>query len=178
MRCYHRGSTAITAVETPRDRRRVVSLLFHDCTAIVLRRHGSDGGATAVLVRWHGDYGGAGGDPTDIGPTCGSTAEVLNMFKVSAVPQQRTAMLTVFRGATAITDRTTAEPQRLWRCHCGSCRTSTAVAPRLRCDGGRRSAVLTIFRDATAINDGTTAIMAVPLRFMPYKYRSGTAPPV
>ena len=47
----------------------------------------------------------------------------------------------------------------------------------------RRSAVLTVFRDTTAINDGTTscgttAIMAVPLRFMPYKYRSGTGPPV
>ena len=41
--------------------------------------------------------------------------------------------------------------------------TSTAVAPRLRCDGGRRSAVI-IVRDATAINDGNTAIMAVSLR--------------
>ena len=47
----------------------------------------------------------------------------------------------------------TVEPRRSWRCHCGLCRTSTAVAPRLRCDGGRMSAVLTIFRDATAIND-------------------------
>ena len=47
---------------------------------------------------------------------------------------------------------------------------------------------MTIVRDATAINDGTTAIMAVSLRnhgdnggalrFMPYKHRSGTAPPV
>ena len=43
-------------------------------------------------------------------------------------------------------------------------RSGTAVAPRLRCDGGRRSAVMTILRDATAINDGTTAIMAVSLR--------------
>ena len=74
-------------------------------------------------------------------------------------------MLTVFRGATAINDGTTAEPLRPWRCNYGLCRTSTAVAPRLRCDGGRRSAVMTILRDATAINDGTTAIMAVPLRF-------------
>ena len=46
----------------------------------------------------------------------------------------------------------------------GLCRTSTAVAPGLRCDGGRRSAVVTILRDATAITDGTTAIMAVSLR--------------
>ena len=73
-------------------------------------------------------------------------------------------MLTVFRGATAINDGTTAEPLRPWRCNYGLCRTSTAVAPRLRCDGGRRSAVMTILRDAMAINDGTTAIMAVSLR--------------
>ena len=86
------------------------------------------------------------------------------MFKVSAVPPRRSAMLTVFRGATAINDGTTAEPLRPWRCNYGLCRTSTAVAPRLRCDGGRRSAVMTSLRDATAINDGTTAIMAVSLR--------------
>ena len=135
------------------------------------------------------------------------------MFKVSAVPPRMSAMLTVFRGATAINEGTTAEPLRPWRCNYGLCRTSTAVAPRLRCDGGRRSAVMTILRDATTINDGTTAIMAVSLRnhgdnggatavyavqapqwyrasgvtgvlqkrtlrFMPYKHRSGTAPPV
>ena len=41
-----------------------------------------------------------------------------------------------FRGATAINDGTTAETRRSWRCHCGLCRTSTAVAPRLRCDEG------------------------------------------
>ena len=86
------------------------------------------------------------------------------MFKVSAVPPRRSAMLTVFRGATAINDGTTAEPLRPWRYNYGLCRTSTAVAPRLRCDGGRRSAVMTLLRDATAINDGTTAIMAVSLR--------------
>ena len=73
-------------------------------------------------------------------------------------------MLTVFRGATAINDGTTAEPLRPWRCNYGLCRTRTAVPPRLRCDGGRRSAVMTILRDATAINDGTTAIMEVSLR--------------
>ena len=95
------------------------------------------------------------------------------MFKVSAVPPRRSAMLTVFRGATAINDGTTAEPRRSWRCQCGLCRTSTAVAPRLRCDGTstaearrntfkvsavlpRRSAVLTVFHGATTINDGTT----------------------
>ena len=57
------------------------------------------------------------------------------MFKVYAVPPPRSAVLTVFRGATAINDGSTAEPRRSWRCHCGF-RTSTAVAPRLRCDGG------------------------------------------
>ena len=89
------------------------------------------------------------------------------MFKVSAVPPRRSAVLTVFRGATAINDGTTAEPRR-------SCRTSTAVAPRLRCDGTstaearrnmlkvaavlpRRSAVFTVVRGATTINAGTSA---------------------
>ena len=97
---------------TVRDRRRVAILLFRDCTAVVLRRHCGDGGATAVLVRHHG---GAAAIPLRIGPTRGGTAEVLNMFKVSAVPPRRSAVLTVFRGATAITDGTTAEPRRSWR---------------------------------------------------------------
>ena len=67
----------------------------------------------------------------------GSTTEARrNMLKVSAVPSQRSAVLTVFRGATAINDVTTAEPRRSWRCHCGLCRISTAVVPGLRCDGG------------------------------------------
>ena len=66
-----------------------------------------------------------------------STAEARrNMFKVAAVPPRRSAVLTVFRGATTINDGTTVEPRRSWRCHCGLCRTSTAVAPHLRCDGG------------------------------------------
>ena len=113
------------------------------------------------------------GDPTADWLNPRWPAEVLNMFKVSAVPPRRYAMLTVFRGATAITDGTTAEPRRSWRCQCSLCRTSTAVAPRLRCDRTstaearpnmlkvaavppRRSAVLTVFRGATTINDGTT----------------------
>ena len=49
----------LTAVEPPRDRRRVAILLVRDCTAVVLRRHGGDGGATAVLVWCHGGHGGA-----------------------------------------------------------------------------------------------------------------------
>ena len=50
-----------------------------------------------------------------VSPTRGGIAEVLNMFKVSAVhPPRRSAVLTVFRGATAINDGTTAEPRRSW----------------------------------------------------------------
>ena len=104
---------------------------------VLLWGHDGDGGATAVLVRCHGGHGGHGGaaaTPLRIGPTRGGTAEVLNMFKVFAVPPRRSAVLTVFGSATAIND----EPRRSWRCHCGLCRTSTAVAPRLRCDGGSR----------------------------------------
>ena len=74
--------------------------------------------------------------PLRIGQACCGIAEVLNMFKVSTVPPPRSAVLTVFRGATAINDGTTPEPRQSLRCHCGLCRTSTAVAPRLRCDGG------------------------------------------
>ena len=72
-------------------------------------------------------------------PHCGlaQPVDVLNMFKVSAVPPRTSAVLTVFCGDTAINYGTTAEPRRSWRCHCGLCRTSTAVASRLRCDGGR-----------------------------------------
>ena len=151
---------------------------------VPLRGHGGDGGATAVLVRCHGGHGGAAATSLRIGPTPSGTAEVLNIFKVSAVPPRRSAVLTVFGGATAINDGTTGEPRqprRSWRCHCDLCRTSTAVAPRFRCDGGstaearrnmlqvsavppRRSAVLTVFRGATATNDGTTAEPRQPRR--------------
>ena len=41
----------LTAVEPPRDRRSVASLHFRDCTAVVLRRHGGDGGATVGARR-------------------------------------------------------------------------------------------------------------------------------
>ena len=51
------------------------------------------------------------------------------------MPARRSAVLTAFRGATAINDGTTAEPRRSWRCHCCLCRTSTVVAPRLLCVG-------------------------------------------
>ena len=131
--------THLTAVEPPRDSRRVASLHFRDCTAVVLRRHGGDegataghvgdegataghvgdGGADAVLVRRHGGHGGDAATRLRIGPTRGGTVEVLNMFKVSAVPPRRSAVLTVFGGATAINDGTTAEPRRSRLCHCG-----------------------------------------------------------
>ena len=156
---------------------------------VLLRGHGGDGGATAVLVRCHGGHCRAAATPLRISPTRDDTAEVLNMLKVSAVTPRRSAVLTVFGGATAINDGITAEPRRSWRCHCGLCRTSTAVAPRLRCDGGSTAES---FRRATAKvrgfdsfwrcygdqwrnHCGTTAIIAVPLRFMSYKHRSGTA---
>ena len=83
-----------------------------------------------VLPRGHGGDGGAAATPLRIDPTRDDTAEV------SAVPPRRTAVLTVFCGATAINDGITAETRRSRRCHCGLCRTSTAVAPRIRCDGG------------------------------------------
>ena len=113
-------------------------------------------GTTAVMAV-PGGNGGASAIPLRIGPTSRGTAEVLNMFKVAAVPPRRFAMLTVFRGTTAINDGTSAEPRRSWRYHFGLCRTNTAVAPRPRCDGDIMSAVLTICRGFTAINDETTA---------------------
>ena len=95
-----------------------------------LRNHDDHGGATAVDVvqapQWHRAFGDGG-----------SSAEVRrNRLKVSAVPPRSSAVLTVFRGATAVNGGTTAEPRRSWRCHCGLCRTSTAASPGLRCDGG------------------------------------------
>ena len=41
----------LAAVEPQRDRRRVASLHFRDCTAVVLRRQGGDGDATAGARR-------------------------------------------------------------------------------------------------------------------------------
>ena len=61
-------------------------------------------GATAVMA--------VPRDATADWPTRGGTKEVLKMLKVSAVPPRRSAVLTVFCGATAINDGTTAEPRR------------------------------------------------------------------
>ena len=63
---------------------------------VLLLGHCGDGGATAVIVRCHGSHGVAAATPLWIGPTRDGTAEVLNMFKVSAVPSRRSAVLTVF----------------------------------------------------------------------------------
>ena len=92
------------------------------------------------------------------------------MFKVSAVPPRRSAVLAVFRSPTAINDGTTAEPRRSWRCHCVYAvqvpqwhRASGVTGLVLRnmfkvvAVPPRRSAVLTVFCGATTINDGTTA---------------------
>ena len=92
-----------------------------------------------------------------VGPTRGGPAEVFNMFKVSAVPPRRSAVLTVIRDATAINEGTTAAPRRSWRRHCGLCRTNTAMAPHLRCDGGRRSEPLRNHGD----HGDATAVTAV-----------------
>ena len=68
-----------------------------------LRNHGGNGGATAVYVV----------QAPRLRCDGGSTAEARrNMLTVSAVPPRRSAILTVFRGATAINDGTTAEPRR------------------------------------------------------------------
>ena len=75
---------------------------------VLLRGHGDDGGATSVLVRCHGGNGGAAATQLRIGRTPMALRKFVN----------------------------TAGPRRSWWCHCGLCHTSTAVAPRLRCDGG------------------------------------------
>ena len=93
-----------------------------------------------------------------------STAEARqNMFKVAAVPPRRSAVLTVFRGATTNNDGTTAEPRRSWRCHCGLCRTSTAVAPCVRCHGGISRANVTWHFFAAFYDGRPTCIEATHL---------------
>ena len=89
-----------------------------------------------MLVRCHDGHGGAVAIPLRIGSTRGGMAEVLNMFKVSAVPPRSSAVLTVFRGATAINGGTTAITAVPLRFMPYKHRNSTVVAPRLRCDGG------------------------------------------
>ena len=136
---------------------------------VLLRGNDGDGGATAVLARCHGGHGGAAATPLRIGPTRGGIAEVWNMFKVSIVPPRRSAVLTVFCGATAISDGTTANHGD----HGGATAVYAVQAPQWHRAFGvtgvvlrrhevstvppRRSAVLTVVRGATAINDGTTA---------------------
>ena len=73
------------------------------------------------------------GDPTADWPNPrwhGGRFEHVQSFRRAP---RRSAVLTVFRGATAINDGTTAEPRRSWRCHFGLCRTSTAVASHRSC---------------------------------------------
>ena len=98
----------LTAVEPPRDRLRVARLHFPDCTAVVLRRHGGDGGVFAVLVRCHGGHGGAAATQLRIGRSHGGTVEILNMFKVSAVPPRRSR----FWPFSAVLRRSMTEPLR------------------------------------------------------------------
>ena len=102
-----------------------------------------------------------------ISPTRDDTAQVLNMLKVSAVPPRRSAVLTVFGGAT----RSMTESLRNHGDHGGATAVYVVQAPQWHRAFGvtgvvlwkvsavppRRSAVLTVFGGATAINDGTTA---------------------
>ena len=105
--------THVTAVEPPRDRCRVAGLLFRDCTVMAVPRRSHCGLAqSAVALR--------------------------KFWTCSKFASGHREGFDVVCGATTINDGTTAEPRRSWRCHCGLCRTSTAVAPRLRCDGGIR----------------------------------------
>ena len=70
--------THLTAVEPPRDRRRVASLHFCDCTAVVLRRHGGDGGASAVIV---GVYGATAVMAVPRRPHCGLAQPAVALWK-------------------------------------------------------------------------------------------------
>ena len=91
-----------------------------------LRNHGDNGGATAVYAvqspQWH-----RASDMTGVvlrrhGGTCSKCP-----------PSQREGPR--FWKFSAVLRRSITEPLR--NHGCGLCRTSTAVAPRLRCDGGR-----------------------------------------
>ena len=114
----------------------------------------------AVSRQSHGDW------PNSRWP-CGSFEHVHSF-------RRATAMLTVFRGATA-------EPRRSWRCHCFLCRTNTAMTPGsgvTRVEGPRfwqLSAVLRGSMTEPLHNHGdhgdATAVTAV-------QHHSGTAPPV
>ena len=92
---HHRSDTAssfslpvthLTAIEPPRDRRRVASLHFRDCMAVVLRRHGGDGGDTAggtavmeVLLR--SLYGATAVTTVQRRPHCGLTQPAVALRK-------------------------------------------------------------------------------------------------
>ena len=136
----------LTAVEPLRDRRRVASLHFRDCTAVVLRRHGGDGGATA----------GHGGDGVLLRSLYGATA-------VMAVPRRPQCGLA--QPALAL--------RKFWTC---------SKFPPCHSKGQRCwlfSAVLRRSMTEPLWNHcGITATMAVPLRFMSYRHRIGTAPSV
>ena len=128
--------THLTAVEPPRDRRRVARLHFPNCTALVLRRHGGDGGATAGARRWwrcycgpctgHGGHGGAAATQLRIGTSRGGTADILNMFKVSAVPPRRSR----FWPFSAALRRSMTEPLRNHGDHGSATAVYVVQAPR------------------------------------------------
>ena len=74
----------------------------------------------------------------------GSTAEARrSMLTVSAVSPRRSAVLTVFRGATAINDGTTAEPRRPRRGHGGATAVYAVQVPQWH----RASGVMGVYAD-------------------------------
>ena len=88
-------------------------------------RHGGEGGATTVLVRSHDGHGGAAAIPLWLAQTAVALRKFWTCSK--SPPCHREGSLL---------RRSMTEPLRPWRFHCGLCRTSTAMAPRLWCDGG------------------------------------------
>ena len=107
---------------------------------------------------------------------CGDTAvmEVLLRFLYGT-----TAVMSVPRRATAVM----AVPRRS---HCGLAQPTVACGSFEHVQSFRRAPAKVrrfdsfprCYDDQWRNHCGITAIMAVPLRFMPYKHRSGTAPPV
>ena len=90
----------VSAVPPRRSAVLTVSAVLRRSMTESLRNHGDHGGATAVHIvqapQWHRAFGVTG----------------IVLRKVSAVPPRRSAVLTVFGGATAINDGTTAELRR------------------------------------------------------------------
>ena len=129
------------------------------------------------------------GDPTAgwLNPRC-----YCGSFEHVQSCRSATAKVCGFLQFSAMLRRSLAEPLRN---HCGT----TAITRRSHCGLAQRAVLLRMFGTCTKLPQchrqksavltvcycdhwrnhcGTTAIIAVPLRFMSCKHRSGTAPPV